>query len=160
MSKELHRKISEKATKFIMRHFNCPIGIVESTAAQSEFLDGYAANYHSSYIVEAKTSRKDFKRDFLKPFRADTARAVGNYRFYACPQGLIQPADLPPKWGLIWVDERGCCKLQGYPDPRGFESPYSPNRFDDTDRYKERQVLFYLAKRFAERRFMNNVFAE
>lgn len=43
---------------------------------------------------------------------------MGNYRYYICPENLIQKADLPPKWGLIYVGQRGkvtviCGHLKG-----------------------------------------------
>src|SRR5206468_246822 len=36
---------------------------------------------------------------------------MGNRRYYLCPAKVIQIADLPPKWGLLWVS-RGQITLQ------------------------------------------------
>ncbi|WP_288357089.1 hypothetical protein [uncultured Pseudomonas sp.] len=54
---------------------------------------------HCSTLIEVKTSRGDFLADRKKPERA--ARGLGLYRFYLCPEGLLQVADLPPGWGLL-----------------------------------------------------------
>jgi hypothetical protein len=67
-----------------------------------------AAGYlDGSFIVEVKVSRRDFLADAQKPHRAGDAKGIGNWRFYMCPEGLIVPAELPPKWGLIYVSGRG-----------------------------------------------------
>lgn len=56
-----------------------------------------------SLLVEAKTSRDDFLADRRKPERIEPDRGLGVYRFYLCPEGLLAPADVPPKWGLLWA---------------------------------------------------------
>lgn len=57
-------------------------------------------------LVEAKTSRADFLADAKKPHRAD-GEGIGLYRYYMCPEGLIQPEEVPARWGLLWVTPRG-----------------------------------------------------
>ncbi|MBO9471493.1 adenylosuccinate synthase [Endozoicomonas sp. G2_2] len=66
------------------------------------FLDG-------TYLVEAKTSRADFLADARKTHRLASSEqsALGNWRFYLCPEGLIDPGELPPQWGLLWATRRG-----------------------------------------------------
>lgn len=65
------------------------------------FLDG-------TYLIEVKTSRADFLADAKKSHRQCSTpdAALGNWRFYLCSEGLIEPAELPEKWGLLWADER------------------------------------------------------
>lgn len=58
-------------------------------------------------LVEAKASRADFLADARKPHRLDQATGIGRWRYYLCPEGLIQPEELPPRWGLLWVTRRG-----------------------------------------------------
>ncbi len=58
-----------------------------------------------SVTVEVKVSRSDFLADKNKPHRHQGG--VGNWRYYLCPEYVIQPSDLPPKWGLLWVGSRG-----------------------------------------------------
>lgn len=66
-----------------------------------------------SVVVEVKVSRADFLADFKKPHRADGA-GLGQFRYYLCPEGIITPDDLPERWGLLTVNERGQVKaVQG-----------------------------------------------
>ncbi len=62
---------------------------------------------HGSILVECKASRADFLADAKKAFRKRSESGVGAYRFYLSPAGVIKPEDLPARWGLIWVNERG-----------------------------------------------------
>lgn len=62
-------------------------------------------------VLEAKTSRSDFLADRKKPHRIDPASGMGRWRYYICPTDLIKPEDLPEKWGLIYVNSRGHCKI-------------------------------------------------
>jgi hypothetical protein len=56
-----------------------------------------------SILIECKRSRADFLRDKEKHFRALSDLGYGNMRFYLCPAGLLLPADMPPKWGLLYA---------------------------------------------------------
>jgi hypothetical protein len=59
-----------------------------------------------SILVEVKVSRPDFLADARKPHRAEPALGVGRYRYYLCPEGLIAPEELPPRWGLLYATGR------------------------------------------------------
>lgn len=61
-------------------------------------------------LVECKVSRSDFLADRSKPHRLEGG--VGNWRYYMAPEGLIQVAELPEKWGLVEVDGRGHLKVR------------------------------------------------
>ena len=54
-----------------------------------------------SVLIECKVSRADFLADREKPFRKDPSLGMGCERFYLTPAGLIRPAELPGKWGLL-----------------------------------------------------------
>lgn len=66
-----------------------------------------------SVVVEVKVSRADFLADASKPHRQDPAKGMGRWRYYMCPEGVIQPDDLPPKWGLLWVRGRSITPVHG-----------------------------------------------
>lgn len=54
---------------------------------------------------EVKVSRADFLRDQAK---ANHGHPVGLRRFYVAPAGLVEPAELPPGWGLVeWSPPAG-----------------------------------------------------
>jgi len=36
---------------------------------------------------------------------------MGLYRFYMCPEGLIDLVDLPEKWGLLYMGKRKSVKV-------------------------------------------------
>ena len=99
-----------------------------------------------SVLIEAKTSRSDFLRDASKPHRQIGAKALGDVRYYICPEGLIKPEELPEKWGLIYVNSRGHVKVVA-----GLASSYK-NKFnaddvlkwkhDNVDKQYERNIIF------------------
>lgn len=73
-----------------------------------------------TYEIEVKVSKSDFNADFKKKlsfkgqplkhdYILDASRIIRpNKFFFACPEGLISLADIPPQYGLIWVKENGC----------------------------------------------------
>lgn len=65
--------------------------------------DALLFNSGGTYLIETKVTRTDFLNDAKKKFRADPTKGVGRYRYYACPEGLIAPEELPDRWGLIYV---------------------------------------------------------
>jgi len=87
----------------------------------------------NSTLIECKVSRADFLADKKKPFRIKPELGMGLYRYYMCPAGMIQLEDLPPKWGLLWIDGKRIMKL------RAFGNGDMENRFED------RNVLAELA---------------
>ena len=89
-----------------------------------------------SFIVECKTSRSDFKRDASKPFRMNPEDSCGNWKYYLCPENLIRPDELPDKWGLIYVNEKGKCKLIIHPYKKSKQ-----NRFNEINETCERFIL-------------------
>lgn len=62
-------------------------------------------------LLEAKTSRADFLADRKKPHRIDPTSGMGRWRYFICPTDLIKVEELPEKWGLIYVNSRGHCKI-------------------------------------------------
>lgn len=65
-----------------------------------------------SIVVESKISRSDFLADRSKPHRNGQTAGMGTYRYYICPEGIIDIADLPNAWGLLWVNKRGHVKIK------------------------------------------------
>lgn len=61
-------------------------------------------------LVECKTSRSDFLRDRAKPHRAE-GKGLGHWRYYMCPTDLIRPDEVPPGWGLLYVNKRGSVEI-------------------------------------------------
>jgi hypothetical protein len=68
-----------------------------------------------SLLVECKTSRSDFLADRRKKFRSQPDTGMGDWRFYLTPPGIVNVADLPPGWGLLWAHPRKIERVHGGP---------------------------------------------
>lgn len=53
-----------------------------------------------SILVECKTSRSDFLRDFSKSFRTSEA-GMGDWRFLLAPKGVVDESELLEGWVLL-----------------------------------------------------------
>jgi hypothetical protein len=117
-----HQELCSIAVRWLKRPVSsnghaCHIAIPEPRSRNGEspdaigFRSGYAHDrYTGTIVVECKTSRSDFLADHKKPWR-EAGKGMGRYRYYMCPEGLIKPHELPPKWGLVEVNHRGHCKV-------------------------------------------------
>lgn len=113
-----HAELCEVAKRWLprpnsQRGHGCHVALSECRSGQGgEMPDaiGFRATQEiETVVVEVKVSRADFLADRKKPHRAD-GEGMGLYRYYMCPEGLIQPDELPPRWGLLWVSPRGTVK--------------------------------------------------
>lgn len=112
-----HAELCKKAVGWLRRSHSaggcgCPNAYseVQSGSNGGEIVDAIGvktAEGTETIVVEVKVSRSDFLADRRKPFRIDPSSGMGNYRYYLCPEGLITEDDLPPKWGLIHIGDRG-----------------------------------------------------
>ncbi len=57
-------------------------------------------------------TRSDFLADMTKPHRAEASLGMGNYRYYMTPEGLIDPEEVPQRWGHVEVTSRGHLKVR------------------------------------------------
>lgn len=82
----------------------CSVVLYEFDTASGENPDviGWASGA-GSILIECKLSRSDFLRDAGKTARRNPRAGMGQRRYYLCPPEVIQVADLPPKWGLLWA---------------------------------------------------------
>lgn len=110
-----------------------------------------------SAIIEVKVSRSDFFADKKKPER--TVGGLGNYRFYLCPEGLVEPEEVPTRWGLLYARGRS---VEAIIKPKGNMWPSQnlhPELADvcadwvsfqhSPDLAAERQALFSIARRLS-----------
>lgn len=65
-----------------------------------------------STLIEVKVSRSDFLADARKRHRVETHTGMGVYRYYMAPAGLIAVEELPERWGLLEVTDRGHIKVR------------------------------------------------
>lgn len=116
-----HRELCLLAAKWLKKDLRCTISIHEPKGIKENpdaigwrYSWGNAAN-EGSVLVECKTSRADFKKDFSKAFRQNPDIGIGNWRYYMCPTDLIKPEEIPDKWGLIYVNEKRKLKVVKHP---------------------------------------------
>ncbi len=108
-----HQQITSKAAKWLKKHDrnilvpNCSIVETEIKSVHKEIPDIIGWCSWASVLIEVKTSRADFFKDFKKPFRANEHEGIGDFRYYICPTGLIKEEELPALWGLLYIDEKG-----------------------------------------------------
>lgn len=110
----------------------------------------------ASVVVEVKVSRADFLADARKPERAPGGMGLGLYRFYLCPEGVLQAEDMPPRWGLRHARGRSIVEIKR---PTGNTWPPAGKTYGDWEAFqhqacqaKERAVLFSIARRLASGR--------
>lgn len=130
-----HKNLCDIAVRWLKRANNnngpgCQVAVSEvATGWNGEMPDaiGFKTEYgyQGSTVVEVKVSRSDFLADFKKPHRCGEVEALGNWRYYMCPENLIQPDELPEKWGLLHVNSRGHVKHIVSPFPIENWSRYS-----------------------------------
>jgi hypothetical protein len=58
--------------------------------------------------IEIKVDPADWKRELKAPEKSDAIQRWCNYWYVACPTGIVPIGELPPTWGLIECDARGC----------------------------------------------------
>jgi len=109
-----HSQLVEVAYKWLIKNRRCGVAFKElnTSCCNGEYPDaiGFTMGAHS-VLVEVKVSRSDFLSDKKKSFRKNPNHGMGTNRFYMCPSELIQVKDLPPGWGLVWVDVKGKTKI-------------------------------------------------
>jgi hypothetical protein len=96
-----HAQLVQIATKWL-RRYRCGVVLSEQACASGEMPDaiGWKRASHS-VVIECKVSRGDFFTDRDKPFRKNSAIALGCERFYLTTPGLIRVDELPLGWGLL-----------------------------------------------------------
>lgn len=96
-----HAKLVTLAARWLKKNGFGVVATELTFAGGGEQPDAIGFRHNVSAIVEAKVSRADYLADAKKPWRSG-APSLGVYRFYLCPQGLVLPEELPPRWGLLY----------------------------------------------------------
>jgi len=104
-----HKQLVEIAYKWLLKNGGVGVAFKELKSTADEIPDVIGFDCWQSIVIEVKVSRSDYLADMKKPHRA---KGMGNWRFYCCPKGLIKVEELPEKWGLIYVDEKGRARIE------------------------------------------------
>lgn len=111
--KRTHKELVDTAERWLQNR--CGFVFKELATFSIEIPDAIGFRHDTSILIECKTSRQDFKKDQTKIFRRNPELGVGVFRFYMCEKGIIKIEDLPEKWGLLYVTEKGFVKVQKGP---------------------------------------------
>ena len=137
-----HQELCEIAELWLKKDMKCCIalnnasGLKENPDAIGWRFTYGNLNKEGSFIVECKASRSDFKKDKNKLFRINPELGCGNWRYFLVQENLVQPHEIPDKWGLIYVNEKGKCKLIIHPYKKSKQ-----NRFNEINETCERFIL-------------------
>jgi len=96
-----HATLVQLGVRWLSRQ--CPVVLYEAAAVKKEIPDVIGWAGPRAVLIECKVTRADYLRDSAKATRADPQKGMAHRRYYLCPAGVIQPPDLPPKWGLLWA---------------------------------------------------------
>lgn len=94
----------------------------------------------SSWLIEVKVSRPDFLADRKKVFQGESTLALGNFRVYITPPGLVKPTEVPVGWGLAEVRPK---TVRFLVEPTRFELVASTHR-------REKRLMVSAFKRATE----------
>lgn len=104
----LHYKLCQEGAKWLkkLKFAGYKYIAVELICIAADNPDIWGTNGYDSTMIEVKTSRADFLNDKKKFSRQpqNVLHAIGNYRYYLCPKGIINISDLPDNWGLLWYN--------------------------------------------------------
>lgn len=67
----------------------------------------FPSNGHRTIGVEIKVSRSDFLRELNNPAKREQIETYAMETYFACPLGMLKPDELPEKWGLMTVSDKG-----------------------------------------------------
>ena len=140
-----HDELVNRAAKWLSNTLHCGVVGKEIRAytqsRETPDCIGWLGSRELSVLVECKISRPDFAADHLKPARRG-GRAMGHWRFYLTPPGLLSPSQIPEGWGLYEVHSRSVRNAGGV---RYRNAAYPP--FTNPCIQSERAMLLSLIRR-------------
>jgi hypothetical protein len=156
-----HAKLVKHAEAWLLNTKGCAFVFTELVTYVGETPDAIGfRDMGVSMLVECKVSRSDFMADINKHHRKEPAAGMGSYRFYMCPEGLLKPEDLPPRWGLVYVYEGG--RKRQIVGPKG-NILYSPNceayQFPEKNSMGETMMMMSALRRLHIRGLLKTIYS-
>lgn len=93
-----HNELVEIARRWLKARCNV---VITEMAGGHEEADAIGWKSGVPILIECKASKVDFLGDRYKSFRRDPVTGLGYQRYYLTPPGLLNPDELPEKWGLL-----------------------------------------------------------
>lgn len=98
----LHYELVLRACRWLRRRRCVPV-LAEFSNVTWEHPDAIGwSSFGWSHVVEVKVSRADLRADAKKPHVA-SGHAMGAYRWYLVPSGLVTAEEPPPDHGLLFA---------------------------------------------------------
>ena len=120
-----HEQLEHAGARWLARvgfWWTCKRIAIEPSSPCLERPDVIGFAYGNTHVIECKTSRADFLRDFRKKWRTEGEKPMGSYRWWLCEEGLITWDDLAGSDdGLLWITAGGDIKVIRYPVQRADE---------------------------------------
>lgn len=140
-----HEFLVKQGGKWLKAH-GYPIVKVESHSNRLEHPDIIGFNASHSAVIEVKTSKADFFRDFDKPCRQPWFTGLGNYRFFLVPESLYTELEIDPdsKWHYLLARDDGSIYSTEI-HPNSNQIPWNWERLG-SDMAMERAILYTLVR--------------
>jgi hypothetical protein len=104
-----HNMLIDQAAKWLSNtqrsDYRCGVVLKEYTCHTNEIPDVIGFSSHRSILIECKVSRSDFQADQKKNHR-QSARHLGNLRFYMALPSTVCVEDIPVGWGLLYPSNK------------------------------------------------------
>ena len=124
-----HDKLVRRAGLWLRNTRGCGVVMTErKTIASTEIPDAIGWHSNRSIVVECKASRADFLADRKKAARTAGPNALGAWRFYLTPPGLIKEAEVPSGWGVYEVHDKQIRHAHGWKWSNAATPPWGPDR--------------------------------
>lgn len=95
-----HAELVQRAVRWLRGTKRCKV-ILAERGMYGEFPDAIGwTSWGHCWVVECKSSRADFLRDYKKECR-DGLFEMGEWHYYMVTPGVCEPRDVQRKWGLI-----------------------------------------------------------
>jgi len=126
-----HTDLVTRAASWLRNSLHCGVVLTEPVAA-FECPDAIGWVNGRTILVECKASRSDFYADLRKPQRHPSSKgAMGNWRFYLAPDGVVDPERMPDGWGLYVVRGRSVLHSFGQEYRNAVEGPFGSNEISE-----------------------------
>lgn len=129
-----HDELAKEAAKYLKKNSKCKNVFVKNNLMylrEQPDVIAFGLTFPHVIIVEVKINRADFIKDKKKPFRIDPSIGMGDIRYYCCPDGLIEPDELPDRWGLLYYSNNKISRI------------VNPDVFKEHNNRAERYLLLY-----------------
>ena len=125
-----HTELVNRAVKWLKNFIHCRVVLSEHVAytRSGEIPDCIGWVHNKSILVECKTSLSDFYADRKKLARHVDFPALGAWRFFLTPPGMVPKDKIRYGWGLLEVHGRKIIHTDGWQYNNAGKPPFESDR--------------------------------